>query len=181
MGYGTTAGLKLRISAAASADDTVLGEMLLSASALVDELSGHSWPTGSVTGKFYAIDAPLSEDWRTLFLRGCITTLTTLTNGDGVVISLGNTILWPDRDVNKGAIILTQASGYTFNFGASEDAAIQVAGTWAVPYFVTEAAYLLAEALYRRGEENAITLKQAKVDALAMLGQPFAIGAIGAV
>ena len=175
--YGTLVGLKTRLRVSGSGDDVWLTEILGEASETVDELSGHSWLSGVVTNAYGQSDVLLDEDRREIFFVTPLTSVTSVTNGDGVVMGVGSYVLLPRNGVNKQSILLKVASGYCWNFGDG-DGEIQIAATWVVPKFVIEATYVIAQALYRRGEDGAVSLAQALGDARELLAHPYSVGAV---
>lgn len=177
--YGTLANLKLRLNITTSSDDSLLTDALASASRKVEDLAGRSWASGTVTQKYGVGDSLIDEDKRLLYLDGLLTSIATLTNGDGVVITGTNYVLLPRNEALKNAILLTKAGGYLWSFGSSDDGEISVnSTTWTVPENVAEAAYVIAEALYRRGEKGAPTLQDSIEDARKLLATPLGFGAL---
>jgi hypothetical protein len=172
MTYGTVANLKLRIGVTTAADDTVLGQLLDAASAAVDRLAGRTWVSGSATRYFRYHDGAISSDGHFLFLDAPVSGVTTLTNGDGVVVASTDYVLLPRNDTYKTMIELTYASALYFWFGTYRDGEITVLAAWVIPDNVTEAAYILAEALYRRGEESAVPYEVALLQARSLIAPP---------
>lgn len=176
--YGTLADFKARIAVTGVAEDTMLTSMLAEASSVVEEIKGQTWTDGAGTRKYGRADALLDEWAKLLFLDAPLTSVATLTNGDGVVVAAADYFLLPRNGPEKWAILLDENSGLVWRFGGDQDGEIQVNGVWVVPAKVIGAVYGIAEAIYRRGEKGAISFPFAVEDAKKMLGATFRVGAV---
>lgn len=177
MAYGTTANLKMRLRVTESGDDTLLAALLESATDLIDEMNGRSWPSGADERFFGSEESIIGMDGRLLFLDGLLDPgeSVTVKNGDDdtTTISSDDYELWPPNDPYPRAILLDDGYANLWEWGTNDDGQISIDGTWVVPNRVEEAAYVVAAALYRgRAIDEALAV------AKQMTGNPVSLGAI---
>jgi hypothetical protein len=167
MTYGTIANLKLRLDVAGTSADTQLTQILDAASNWIDELAGRGFPIGTALSVFYRESTTLvSEDGRELFLDGVVDDITLVKDGDAVTLAaVTDYVALPRNDTRKKSLLLSGTSVVRWSFGSGNLGEIEVKGDWSVPVRVEEAAYMIAEAIYRRGEKGAVTLQRAIDDA----------------
>jgi len=115
--------LYLGIAAADLSEDTLITSLLESAQSDIDNLCGRSFEASTATRHY----GPAAIEGSSLLLGADLLTVTTLTNGDGVVLGGSTYRLWP-RDVLPAQRIRLMSS-YLWTF-ADVDSEISVAGTW---------------------------------------------------
>jgi hypothetical protein len=164
--YCTTAQVKALLGATETTDDELIGTLITRASALIDSYCRRAFVEASAT-RYYT--PGVDNVGLTLFLDDDLLSVTTLTNGDGTVITAAQYKLFPLNRSPKNRIQLLESSNYSWTYTTDAEGAISVAGSWgyctaaARPADVTQAAARLALWLYRQREApfsrvgNAIT------------------------
>ncbi len=166
MAYITTAELKSYLGITSSSDDTELAHIPDRVTAAIDSYchrhfepeSAHG-PAASHTHKF----TPLLDweggdlmDEQTLLLRHDLCELTSITNGNGVAISLSDVVLLPPNAVPERpayAIRIKTGATVRWTYSGSPEQSVSVAGKWSystdVPDDVKAAALRWGAHLYR--------------------------------
>jgi len=127
MAYTTVEEVKAYLGIANSNDDALLATLVAAAQSDIDEFTGKSFEAKTGTYKYDAIQDVLG---RRLQTRRPLLSVTTLTNGDGVVIPSTEYVLWPSGDGPYYEIVLKRNSGYCWVYDDSPEEAISVAGSW---------------------------------------------------
>lgn len=146
-------------------DDALLEGFIVKAQATIDRHCGQSFEAADdSTRTFYAssIDGGGAIDGRDLILDAPLASLTSVTNGDGEVVSASDTLLLPPNGTPKYAIRLKVSSGLFWTYADDvESDVISVVGKWAfseeAPADIVHAATRLA-AWYYRQRDNAMDL-----------------------
>ena len=128
-GYATLEEYKAwaKVDSSDSADDLVLEDLIEEASRDLDRGTARRFYASTETRNF---DHP--PQGRTLKLGTDLLSVTTLTNGDDVVIAASDYILLPANESPKYAIKLKQSStvGWTLDSSGNSEQVIAVAGSW---------------------------------------------------
>jgi hypothetical protein len=148
-----------RITSTDTTDDGVIGDILESASKLIDTETRRTF-YARVETRLY--DVP---DTDTLYIEDDdLLTVTTLTNGDSTVLTTTDYILLPANSYPKYAIKLKDSSTYSWaeDSSGNSEQAISILGTWgyssSAPADIKEACLEIATAFYhRRFGENMAT------------------------
>ena len=148
-----------RITSTDTTDDGVIGDILESASKLIDTETRRTF-YARVETRLY--DVPKTD---TLYIEDDdLLTVTTLTNGDSTVLTTTDYILLPANSYPKYAIKLKDSSTYSWKEDSSgnSEQAISILGTWgyssSAPADIKEACLEIATAFYhRRFGENMAT------------------------
>ncbi len=163
MAYFTTAELKAYLGITSSSDDVQLGYLPDRVTEAINtychrhfEPEAEHGPAASHTHYFTAlltVDGGDLLDWRTLNLNHDLAELTSITNGDGTVISASDVVLLPLNVKPTNFIRIKSGVNVTWTYTTSPEAAIAVAGKWSysldIPADVKAAALRWGAHLYR--------------------------------
>jgi hypothetical protein len=125
MAYLSLANAKvaLGIASADTSDDTLLADLILEAQNAIDlDCGGRSFEAATRT-LYYGADVVHGQD---LLLDADLLAVTTLTNGDGTVLTGGDYTLWPRNSTPYARIRLKSTVLWQF----SQDGEISVSGSW---------------------------------------------------
>jgi hypothetical protein len=130
MAYATLANVReyLGIATANTGDDTLLTALIARAQAIIDSIAGYSFEAATAT-RYYNPDLNVDERGD-LVLDYPLLTVTTLTNGDGNVVTASQYVLRPTNATPKYAIRLKPSTGLVWVWVTDPDNAITVVGTW---------------------------------------------------
>jgi hypothetical protein len=155
-GYASLAEFKAysRITSTDSTDDGVIEDIVEAASRYIDsETCRHFY--GSSETRYYSVPTLATvDDLRCLQLDDDLISITTLTNGNSVVLTTADYYLYPRNTSPKTQIWLKQTSSYTWMPGTSGDTefVISVAGSFGyastAPDNVKQACMAIADSLY---------------------------------
>lgn len=159
MAYTTLAKVKeyLGIASDITTDDTLLGDIILRATEIIDAETGQSFEPYTATKEYGYQSIDRYNFPRTLYLDDYLQTITTLTNGDGVVITSDKYTLLPkNRNAYTSIVLKSDADGWTFD--DMYDSFISVAGTWGlfstVPKDVEHFTIRLVAYLYKQKDNH---------------------------
>ncbi len=156
MAYATLAQLRaeLGFKTANTGDDTLLTAKLDRATAIIDGATQRVFNAVTMT-RYY--DAVRDVDDMTLHLDYDLLSITTLINGDGVVVPAAARVLLPANYTPKFAVKLKASYGYYWTYDTDPEDAISIEGSWgymATPSAdIVEATLLIAAYLYRLKDE----------------------------
>lgn len=169
-GYATLQQFKDRLNPgglqAQATDDTVIEAMIEGVSRYIDGETDRTFYARSETHYYDLPDNP----YELLIRDDDLLTLTTLTNGDGTVITSTYYKLYPLNTSPKWKIILLPSSGYIWQFSTTGnvEAAISIVGTWgytsSTPANIKEVCLQISLGIYQGRYE---VPEQAKFDAEA--------------
>jgi len=127
MAYPTLAQCKAFMGVAGAGDDIPIAQILAAVVEQVEQYCARVFVAGAATHT-YPVSSPwVSRDLLTLYLFRDLVSVTTLTNGDGVVIAAANYDLRDDEPYHK--IVLREGLGYRWaSDGLSTP--ITVLGSW---------------------------------------------------
>lgn len=154
-GYATIKELKHYLAPGTAADkydDEIMADLIMASSRYLDGETGRTFYARSETHYF---DVPEDDD-RCLWLDDDLLTVTTLTNGDGVVITSTYYVLYPRSNTPYYELRIKQNSTYYFDSdtNGNTEKVISIAGTWGyaatAPADVKQACLQLCAALYKR-------------------------------
>jgi hypothetical protein len=167
MAYITTEELKAELDITVDKDDAILALLCTRVSEAVDaychrhfEPESSHGPAASHTHKFTPLydweNGDLLDD-QTLLLRHDLCELTSITNGNGVAISLSDVVLLPPNAVPERpayAIRIKTGASVRWTYSGSPEQSVSVAGKWTysteVPGNIKLATLLWAAQVYRR-------------------------------
>lgn len=163
MAYATAVELKRYLNITSSTDDTLLGELLDAATAMIDRETGTTFAVSSDTTRY--LDAIGNVDGLYLLFDCWCASITSITNGDGETIDSANYVKEP-RDAPHYGVKLLKSKGKTWTYVTDAENAIAVVGKWGYsttpPADVVQACKRLAAFLYRQ-RENANDVDRAVV------------------
>jgi hypothetical protein len=140
----------LKMDTAETDDDSFLEMLILRASRAIEDHCNRRFIAESATRYFDALE---DVDGMTLFLDEDLVSVTTLTNGDGEVLSANAYVFEPRNDSPKYAIRLKAGSGKTWTFQSDSENAISVAGMWgyasSAPHAIQQACIRLVVYWYK--------------------------------
>lgn len=156
MAYPTITNLKAFLGVSGSGDDTNLTTALSGAIALFEKKTGRTFVAAADT-KYFSVRKYVTMKGRRLSLFTDLCTITTLTNGDGVVVAATDYELVP-LSAPYYEIWLNKSSGLYF-WDGGDDTKISIVGTWGystdVPDDVAMAVLQLAKYLYNASKVTA--------------------------
>jgi len=131
MAYVTVTELQQYAKISSDADNSLLQSMIDDAVAELEDGTGFSFEATADTTLY--LDADEAVDGRTLILPTWCAAITTVTNGDGTVITSDYYVTEPRNAAPYYAIKLLASSGYTWATDDNGDPenAISIAGRWA--------------------------------------------------
>lgn len=165
-GYATLIEMKQYIAPRTPGDywdDTVIADLIQAASRYIDNLTGRRFYASTET-RYYSV-----PEGRELFLDDDLITVTTLTNGDGTVLTTSDYYLMPKNTSPKYSIVLKESSAYYWEYDSSSNSeyVITVIGTWGyaatAPVEVEQLCKEMVARMYKRrfgenyGAETVIT------------------------
>ena len=144
--YTTLAVMKVELQAeGTTAQDTRITRCITAATAAIDAFCGRTFAASSTTRRY----GPDAVDGQRLTLDAPLYTLTTLTNGDGTAITVGDVRTDPRNDAPYHTLILPSTLQWQFT---DVDSEIAVNGAWfgpaSVPADIAEACIKLTTYLY---------------------------------
>ncbi len=169
-GYATLTEFKAyaNITSTDATDDAVIEDIIEGASRLIDTYTGRTFYARTDTHYY---NTPNS--FELLIEDDDLLTITTLTNGDGTVISSNNYKLLPLNESPKFMVYLKTSSGIIWTLDSNSDpiGAITILGTWGfsstAPDDVKQACLIISASEYRKrfgeGTESAATITPAGV------------------
>lgn len=153
MAYATLAQVRkeLAFEAANTGDDSLLTDLIARAQAWIDAETGWSFEAAAAT-RYY--DPTRNVVGAELRVEGDLLTVTTLTNGDGAVVTASQYVLVPANTSPKYAVRLKSSTGLYWTWLTDPENAITLVGTWgyatAAPKNIELATIKLAAYLYRQ-------------------------------
>lgn len=160
--YPATADLKVWLRANSSqalpsGDDTLLGNCITAAIGFCEgpEGAGRKFEvTADTTRRFDALRDVDQSLRRTLYLDDDLCQITSITNGDGVVVSSGDYVTNPRNETPWYAITIKLSSSVVWTYLSAPENAIAIVGRWgwstAAPADIAQAVLELAAYEYRR-------------------------------
>lgn len=166
MAYCTVANLKtyLGIPSGTTTDDALLTDLVASAQAMIDAATGRTFEASQDSTRY--LDAVRDVDGRELIFDADICSITSVTNGDSVVVATNEYATMPRNETPYYGIRLLSSSGKAWTYTDDAEGAIAVVGKWAysetAPADIEHACKRLAAYMYRQ-KDNAQDLDRAVV------------------
>ena len=161
MAYVSVDQLKRHIGISSTSDDVILAELIDEAQALIDAETGRTFEASADTTRY--MDAVRDVQGALLWLDGDLCQITTVTNGDSVVVASNEYVTEPRRATPYYAIRLLDSSGKSWDYATDEENAIAVTGRWAFslmpPADVRQACRDLAHIAYKQRDNLADTTR----------------------
>lgn len=156
--YATVAELKTYLGISTATDDTLLADILTRTKAAIDAYTGRTFLVSADTTKY--LDACKDVDGRTLLLRSDCCGVTTVTNGDTIVISSTYYVTEPRNQTPYYGLTLKSSSGYTWTWNDDPENAITILGKWGYsetpPADIVQACLEWAKQMYRGKDSQTI-------------------------
>jgi hypothetical protein len=153
MAYTDATALKRYLGISASTDDTLLGECITRAQAVIDSITGRTFEASADTTRYFDSCA---IDGRELILDHDLCAITTVTNGDDVVVSASDYTVRPRNRTPWYALRLKLESEVLWD-GTTDE--IAILGKWAysttAPNTIVQVAIRLAAWFYKQKDNHA--------------------------
>lgn len=154
--YATLAELRsdpaLKLAAGETADDTLLQALLDAVKQLIDSHTGRLFALSTDTTRHY--DARQDVRGSGLYLKEDLCQITSVTNGDGVVVAANEYTTTPKNATPYWKITLLGSGGKAWTYTDDPEDAIVIVGRWAysvtAPNDIKRANIIGAAALYRQ-------------------------------
>lgn len=157
MAYTTLAEVKLYAGITTTNDDVLLEQCITRAQRAIDTYCKRTFEALSDTTRYF--DAVADVNGRLLYLDHDLTSVTSITNGDGTTVGASNYVLVPANYWPAFAIQLKSSSNVTWTYNDTPENAIAVVGRWAyaltAPADVVQACVRLAAWFYRQKDNSA--------------------------
>ena len=151
MGYATITQFKDYLGIKDSGDDALLTRMLLAAQKAVDAFCMRTFEAAADTTRYF--DAIKDVDGPMLIVDKDLAAITTVTNGDGVVVAASSYFTEPVNGTPIYGLVLKGSSGLSWTYLTDPERAISIAGKWAysltAPDDVVQATIRLAAHFFR--------------------------------
>ncbi len=157
MAYSSIVEVKLDLGITVETDNTLLTAMLDGVIAAVNQRFPFHCEAETLT-RYYEPTNERQVHGRQLLLGKPLLTVTTLTNGDGAVITSGYYTKWPVNGPPYTRLILKASSPYSWTYSTDPEEAISVVGTWgfstACPAYINLAVREWTAYLYRQKDSQ---------------------------
>lgn len=152
MAYTTKADVKTYLNISDADDDTLIDDLILAATARFEKETGRTFEAAADSTRYF--HARKDVDGRILRLNKELCQITTVTNGDGTVVTSSQYTTWPKNETSYWKVILLASSGLYWTYSTDPEDAISVEGRWAYsltpPKDVVHAVKLLTAALFKQ-------------------------------
>lgn len=160
MAYTSLATVKSHLGITSTSTDDIIATLITEAQNLIDASCGRTFEASSDTERTF--DALRDIEGAVLYLDADLCAVTTVTNGDGVVVASDEYVTL-GRNAPYYAIELLTSSGKTWSYTTDHQNAISVVGRWAysttAPAVVQQAARDLVTIAYRNRENLGDSLR----------------------
>lgn len=161
MAYTTTSILLRHLGIASASENTILEEFIDDAKALIDGLTGRTFEASADTTRYF--NPSEDSDGVTLYLDKDLCAITTITNGDGVVVASDEYTTIPKNETPYYAIKLLSSSGKSWTYSTDPEDSISIEGKWAysttAPELIQTAARDIATIAYRQKDSLSETTR----------------------
>lgn len=170
--YTSAANLKvyLGIATGETGDDTLLGTLVTAAQAMIDAHCRQTFEASADTTRYF--DPTTQVQGRTLFLDMPLCAITSVTNGNGVVVTSGQYVKEPRNDSPWHRLTLKSDNSVAWTYTGAPENSIAIVGRWAysttAPADIAQTTIRLAAYLYRQ-RDNAGDLDRAIIGASGIL------------
>ena len=159
MTYCDAAALKRYLNITVSTDDTLLGECISRAQALIDVTCNRTFEAATDSTRTFDALVDVGEDHRLLWLDADLCAITSVTNGDGTTVAADAYTPMPRHATPWYALQLKRGGAVSWTYEAAPEDALTVVGRWAysvsAPTAIVQACVRLAAWLYRQKDSNA--------------------------
>lgn len=130
MAYCTTADVKTYLGISESGDDALIAEKIAAAQAGIDAYTHRTFEASGDTTRYFDYSSEYIDGYD-LILDEDLCSITTVTNGDSVVVAAGERTTLPKNETPYYAIRLLSDSGVVWTYSDEWMDAISVTGKWA--------------------------------------------------
>jgi hypothetical protein len=153
MAYCTISDVKSYLDIDSDADNTLIGELVEASQQMIDQFTRRTFEAEADTTRYFDYSEECIDGYD-LLLDADLCDITTVTNGDSVVVASGERTTLPRNDTPYYAIRLLSDSGVVWTYDDEWMDAISVVGKWAysetAPNDVKRAAVRMASYMYRQ-------------------------------
>lgn len=159
MPYITTGQLSsyLGITSPSTSDNAQLAGFIASAQAIIERRTGRTFAAAADSTRY--LDAVYDVDYDMLWLGADLCQITSVTNGNGVLVTTSQYVTEPRLQTPYYALRLRGDAGLTWTYSTYHENAIAIVGRWAysvtAPVDVQQATLRLAAWLYRQKDTAA--------------------------
>ena len=153
MAYTTTADVKTYMGISGRGDDTLIGALVTAAQSAVDAYFRRTFEASGDTTRYF--DAVADVNGRTLMLGADLCAITSVTNGNGNVVT--NYVTEPRNTTPYYALTIKSNNAENWTYSTAPENTIVIVGKWAysttAPASIVHLTKWLAAAMYR-GKDN---------------------------
>ena len=153
MPYCVASDVKAYLGISGSTDDTLITSMIARTQAAIDHYTGRVFEAEANSTRYFDLTTEFVRGPNLYFDRE-LAAITTVTNGDGVVVSASEYVTNPRNDAPYYGIRLKSTSNKTWSYTTAWENAISVVGRWAysvtAPADVMQACVRWAAFMYRQ-------------------------------
>lgn len=158
MAYASTNDVKAYLKISVATDDTLIGGFATRAQSIIERITNKVYEASSDSTKRF--DAVRDVCGRMLFFDNLwLASITTVTNGDGVVVSSADYVTEPRNTGPWYGLTMKTGADAVWTFDDDPEDAIVVVGKWAYaltpPDYIVQATIRLAAWLYRQKDTAA--------------------------
>lgn len=157
MAYAVIADVKEYLGLTDTAHDALLTRLITAAQKYIEQKTGRVFEAAANSTR--TLDAWADVEGRRLWLGGDLCAITSVTNGDAVVVSTAQYATEPRNSTPYYAILLLNSSGKAWTYVDDPEKAITIVGKWAYsatpPADIVQATIRLAGWMYRQRDNSA--------------------------
>lgn len=113
-----------------TANDSLIDDLITRAKVIIDNYCGRTFESSANTTRNFDAIADVSDDGLILYFDEDLSSINTITNGDGVSVSSSEYVTEPRNDTPYYAIRLLASSGKAWEYTTDHENAIAVNGSW---------------------------------------------------
>lgn len=171
MAYVNAAALKVYLGISETTDDALLGTLIAAAQAAIDSYCRQTFEADADSTRYF--DPTCDVDGRCLILDAPLCAITSVTNGNGVVVSSSDYVKEPRNSTPWHRLTLKGSATVAWTWTTTPENSIAIAGRWAysvsAPGDIVQAATRLAAYLYRQKNNSADLDRAVAIGASAMI------------
>ena len=157
MAYTDVISVRQYLDIAGSGDDALLGDLIDAAQQAIDVYTRRTWEATTDTTRYFDYSSENIEGL-TLWLDADLCAITTVTNGDSVVVAAGERTTIPRNSTPYYAIRLLSDIGVTWTYSDEWMDAISIVGRWSystsAPDDIAQACIRLAAFYYKQRDQQ---------------------------
>ncbi len=157
MAYASVSDLREYLDITDSEHDGLLGRLIDTAQSYIEGRTGRVFEASADSTRTF--DAVADVTGRTLWLDDDLCAVTSVTNGDGVVVAINQYTTQPRNTTPWYSLMILSSSGKHWTYTTDPEDAISIVGKWAYsvtpPDDITQATIRLAGWLYRQRDNSA--------------------------